>query len=84
MKFYYMNPKVSYSKMISIDQQKRIDKIYQDPLYLINLDESNGLSMNLSGSKGDIYVINVNDGQLSCNCPDYTITCKRKGLLCKH
>ena len=75
--------------MISIQQQKRIDKLKTDEFYLIGFTDRFYINENseliMSGSTKNIYKINLsNNGSLDCNCPDSSSHAKKYGVLCKH
>ena len=74
--------------MLSNSQQKRLNKIYTDPLYLLDksiTDEGNFL-LKISGSTANVYnvLIDVNGRKIYCTCPDMKSWAKYSKCICKH
>jgi hypothetical protein len=68
--------------MVSVHQQKRIDKLNSDEFYLIGFD---GKDILMTGSTQNVYKITLNENNsLSCNCPDNETHAKKLNVLCKH
>jgi len=65
----------------------RLDKIYNDDLYLLNKEEEqNKLVFDISGSTKNIYKVQIYFGckKIFCNCPDAKSWAKKYDVICKH
>lgn len=73
---------------ISIDQNKRYNKIYTDKIYLLELiknNESNSKYIfKLSGSTKNVYEIKLDSKSIWCDCPDMKSYAHKKNIICKH
>lgn len=72
--------------LINSHQQRRLDRIYQEPIYLIDieLDQHHKCCFKICGSTRNVYDVKLQpSGELTCNCPDL-INCRRHGCICKH
>jgi len=68
-------------------QLLRIDKIHNDPLYLLNIQTySNKYEFKICGSTKNIYNIGIYiySKTIYCNCPDGKSYAKKNGVVCKH
>lgn len=72
--------------VISYHQQKRIDKVYADPLYLIDKTcdiDNNKITFKICGSTRLLYDINLHqNGSFTCSCPD--MFKHNPTYVCKH
>jgi hypothetical protein len=65
----------------------RIDKIYNESLYLLNIEiYDNKYEFKICGSTKNIYKINIYkySKTIFCNCPDGKSYAKKNGVICKH
>lgn len=72
--------------MLSYNQNKRIYKAYNDPLFLLGLIETNlEYIFKISGSTYNVYTIKIikKNNSINCDCPDI-IRCKKENIFCKH
>lgn len=70
--------------MCSVEQQKRLDRMRRDPLYLIDARASDDtLHYRISGSTGNVYDVTIAH-VLDCSCPDASSGARRHRVLCKH
>ena len=75
--------------MISFQQQKRIAKVFTDPLYFLqyqhHVDNNQVAWWKIAGSTRNVYTITLyNDGKMWCDCPDMTTYSQRYKCVCKH
>lgn len=70
--------------MICFNQNKRIEKIYSEPIYLLNV--SKDLTFKVSGSTANIYTVSIDkqEKRIRCNCPDSSSWAHKQGCICKH
>lgn len=70
--------------MLSVEQQKRLDRMRREPLYLIDARASDDtLHYRISGSTGNVYDVTIGH-TLRCSCPDASSGARRHSVLCKH
>jgi len=68
-------------------QVKRLKKMSEDPLYLIDYKiELNKelLEFHISGSTKNIYMVKITDTYVDCDCPDSRSWAKKFKVCCKH
>lgn len=68
-------------------QLVRIDKIYNEPIYLLSKNYSNNKYVfEICGSTKNIYNVKLYNlsKTIYCNCPDGKGYVKKNGLICKH
>jgi len=69
----------------NIQQQNRYQKIFTEPLYLIDLKKEEDKSVFLiSGSTKNVYEIIYKNKKFQCNCPDAKSWSKKHHVVCKH
>ena len=72
---------------MNIQQLLRIDRIYNDSMYLLNKEHyTNKFVFDISGSTNNIYKVQIYfpSKMIFCDCPDAKGICKKHKLLCKH
>lgn len=65
----------------------RIDKIYNEPIYLLGKKYNNNKYIfEICGSTKNIYKVNIYNlsKTIYCNCPDGKSFAKKNGIICKH
>lgn len=78
-----------FAPAMSTPQYQRVERMYNEPLYLINV-ENDALQYRVTGSTGNLYTVKINIGVdnildvLKCDCPDARMHAQRNGVLCKH
>lgn len=79
--------------MINYKQLERIDRMYKQPLFLIdfqkigtdNNHDSSTYIFKISGSTANLYTVVVDDdGDINCDCPDSSSWAARCDCKCKH
>lgn len=68
-------------------QIKRYNKIFEDPLYLIDFkinNDNNNLEFHISGSTKNIYTVKLSHEHTDCDCPDNRSWAKKFKVVCKH
>lgn len=72
--------------VISFNQQKRINKVYTDPIFLIDKHdniENNTITFKICGSTKLMYdIVLTSNGSFHCSCPDMFSTSSHH--VCKH
>lgn len=67
------------------EQQKRIQKLFTDQFYLIDVVEHDSLTYRISGSTRTCYTIKLlRDNRFHCDCPDFRSHARKHGVVCKH
>ena len=70
------------------EQAKRREKARTEPFTLRRLPRTSAQEVweVANGSKGTAYhvTVNVDGGDVRCDCPDFTLRCSRWGIRCKH
>ena len=69
------------------EQLIRIDRIYNEPLYLLDLlKQDDRLHFKISGSTNNIYEVKIYlySKKIFCNCPDSKKWAKYHDVICKH
>lgn len=73
------------------DQKIRLDRIYTQPLYLIEQQsENDSFVFQISGSTANLYTVKINseipeiNELICCNCPDSSSWAFHAGVKCKH
>jgi hypothetical protein len=69
------------------EQLIRIDKTYNEPLYLLDTNKiENKLVYKISGSTNNIYNVQIyfNSRKIYCNCPDSKKWARIHNVICKH
>tara|TARA_B110000285_G_C14816015_1_gene464207 strand:+ start:120 stop:728 length:609 start_codon:yes stop_codon:yes gene_type:complete len=72
---------------MKLQQIVRIDKIYDQSIYLLNkVEESNKYIFNVCGSTKNIYSVKIYkySKMIYCTCPDTKSYAKQAGVICKH
>jgi len=72
---------------MKLEQLVRIDKIYDQSIYLLNkLEEPNKYVFNVCGSTKNIYSVKIYkfSKMIYCTCPDAKSYAKQYGVVCKH
>lgn len=72
---------------MKIQQLIRIDKIHNDPIYLLTKNnESNKYVFEICGSTKNVYKVQLykKSKMIYCNCPDSKSYAKNYGVVCKH
>jgi hypothetical protein len=69
---------------LSFNQQKRVDKVYQENYYVVDCNETDVLSCRLTGSQRHVYEVQIKDGLAKCDCPDGQKNSFRYKTWCKH
>lgn len=71
---------------MNVYQETRIQKALSEPFYVLDVTNIEGpvTKVKASGSKQDVYTINLThrSATVSCNCPD--IHARKHQVLCKH
>jgi len=68
-------------------QKKRYDKIFCEGFYLLNKTNNNkNLSFDVSGSKQDVYTVDINmeKNKIFCSCQDMKSWAAKQHVVCKH
>ena len=72
---------------MKFQQSLRIDKIYDQPIYLLKKsNEHNKFIFEVCGTTKNIYKIQIYkfSKMIYCNCPDSKSYAKQNGVVCKH
>ena len=78
---------------VSGDQFKRFERMYYEPIFLMNASFGAGgaARFSVSGSRADTYIVSISPpgdgdggGRTSCTCMDWSTNCRRLGCVCKH
>lgn len=70
------------------EQATRLERMYREPLYLMDIGSDNKFTM--TGSTGNLYTVTINAAATSatalapCTCPDAKMHARRAGVVCKH
>ena len=73
--------------IMNIQQLLRIDRIYNDSIYLLNKEQyTNKFVFDISGSTNNIYKVQIylSSKMIFCDCPDAKGWCKKNNVICKH
>jgi hypothetical protein len=73
---------------MNIQQSTRMNKVNNEPFYLLNLSKNNNGNyiFDISGSTANLYQTTLypESGTVFCNCPDGKSWAKKTGCICKH
>lgn len=76
---------MSVKNILSTQQENRYQKIFTEPLYLIDLKKQEDKNIFLiSGSTKNVYEVVLNNRKFECSCPDAKTWSKRHHVVCKH
>ena len=71
---------------MNYEQQKRYQKIFTEPIYLIDhrVIDNSQIEFILSGSTKNIYHLILKEKKLECDCLDAKTWCRKHKVVCKH
>lgn len=70
---------------MNIQQEKRYEKIFTEPLYQIDFKQLDNKSIFvISGSTKNVYEVSLHKKQFGCNCPDAKTWSRKHHVVCKH
>jgi hypothetical protein len=70
---------------MNFEQEKRYEKIFKEPLYLIDHQiHQEDITFLISGSTKNIYHVECKEKKMSCDCQDAKSWCRKHKVVCKH